>query len=317
MSGDDDDNEPTCPCGVERPNTLMLECTDCETYYHTVCCGLSGLTQMPINKLINNNWRCPKCFVFPETIQTAVAKTKLDEDTVTSIVTLVHSKVMESMKTLISQENIRNHSEESDSDDTESTDEAQEQTPGEGTFQPTRAQAKRNRRKRANANIQKAIQEQREEEILIDKKKDNLVVYGMPESDTEDKKAEMLEDYRKIKKAYDGKVNVEKEDITHLTRLGKKGTNPRPIQFTLASQDKRKELLTKNMNLKLMENNESIQIYVSTDRTKKQREEYKTLRAELKERKKTNPNLCIRNNKIVPFRDAAQETKTWAEIAAE
>ena len=55
---------------------------------------------------------------------------------------------------------------------------------------------------------------------------------------------------------------------------------------------------------------------MSTDRTKKQREEFKKLREILKERKKTDPNLMIRNNKIVPFREAAQETQSWAEIVA-
>ena len=124
----------------------------------------------------------------------------------------------------------------------------------------------------------------------------------------------MLEDYNKLKKLYEGRVNVAEEDLTQMTRLGKKVTGIRPIQITLANQNKRKELLTNNMNLKLKENDQSIPIYVSTDRTKKQREEYNKLREVLKERKKTDPNLTIRNNKIVTFRPAAQDTHTWAQI---
>ena len=88
----------------------------------------------------------------------------------------------------------------------------------------------------------------------------------------------MLEDYNKLKKLYEERVNVAEEDLTQMTRLGKKGTGIRPIQITLANQNKRKELLTNNMNLKLKENDQSIPIYVSTDRTKKQREEYNKLR---------------------------------------
>ena len=133
------------------------------------------------------------------------------------------------------------------------------------------------------------------------------------------KKEEMMEDFNNLKKIYDGKVTVDQADLTHLTRLGKKGAKPRPILITLANQNKRKELLTKNMKLTLLtETNESIPIYVSTDRTKKQREDFNKLREELKERKKTDQNLTIRNNKIVPktdpFRQDAQEAHTWAQL---
>ena len=139
----------------------------------------------------------------------------------------------------------------------------------------------------------------------------------MPETNSEDKQEELLEDFNNLKKVYEGKVTIKKEDLNHMTRLGKRGTNPRPIQITPASQNMRKDLLTKNMNLKLKVNNESIPIYVSPDRTDKQRAEYSKLRDELAERKKSNPNLCIRNNKIVPFRPAAQETFTWAQVVAQ
>ena len=137
----------------------------------------------------------------------------------------------------------------------------------------------------------------------------------MPESASEVKKDEMLEDFRRITKIYDGKVEVKKEDIKHITRLGIKVANQiRPIQIGLASQIKRKELLTKNRDLKLLENDTSTNIYVSPDLTRKQREADKVLRVELKQRKETNPNLVIRNNKIVPFRPAAQDSPTWASL---
>ena len=309
MPPGEEEDEPTCPCKKKLPNTvLMLECTECETYYHTICCGLTGLTQMPINKLIANHWKCPRCFRFPEEIPVEAetkVKTNLDEATVSSIVSLVNSTVMKSLKTLISPE----INEDSDTEEEETLETAAEEAPF--------LQVIRNKRnKRQHESIQKAIEEQREEETLIEKKKDNLIIYGMPESDTNDKKKEMIEDYKRLKMIYEGKVEIAEENITHMSRLGIKGTTTRPIQITLADQTKRKQLLTNNMNLKLKKNNESIPIYVSTDRTKKQRLEFKKLREILKERKKTDPNLMIRNNKIVPFREAAQETQSWAEIVA-
>ena len=135
----------------------------------------------------------------------------------------------------------------------------------------------------------------------------------MPETATDDRKHELLEDYRRLNKVYGERTDLSKEDITHMTRLGIKANGKtRPIKITLRTQEKRKDLLTKNQNLKLLENDESTNIYVSTDRTKKQREEDKELREELKRQKITNPNLVIRNGKIVPFRPRAQEYTTWA-----
>ena len=289
-----EDEEPTCPCKKEIVNCPLIECDDCKTNYHTVCCGLEGLTPAPVTKLMIKKWKCPRCFKFGEDMPAQNKEpepTRLNQQIVSDIITIVNSTVEENLKTLLSPENL--------------------QKADEGNAAPFIPVT---RRRRHNS-IQDAIQEQREEEVLIDKKKDNLIIYGVPEAATEDKKEEMLEDYRKIKKAYEGKATVNKEDLHHITRLGKKENNKvRPIQITLASQNKRKELLTKNMNLKFLEDDTSTNIYVSPDRTKKQREADKLLRQELKHRKKNEPNLVIRNSKIVSFRPDAQDYPTWASL---
>ena len=133
----------------------------------------------------------------------------------------------------------------------------------------------------------------KEEEILLDKKKDNLMIYGMPESNIEEKKEEMIEDFRKLKKAYEEKVELKEDDLKHITRIGTKGNGKiRPIQITLSSQNKRKELLTNNMNLKLLENNISTNLYVSPDRTRD---------------KEKNIKNCVLN-----YREGkTKETQTW------
>lgn len=302
MPGDDSDEESDvncCPCRKEILNSLWIVCGECETNWHPICCGLEGLTQAPISKLISKKWKCPRCFKFggdiPQLNEAVTNKPSLSEETISDIISIVNSTVEENLKTLLSPENLN------------------EENQAAGTTEDYETVNRRKRRR--HHSIQKALEEQREEEILIDKKKDNLIIYGMPESNTVDQKEEMLEDYRRIKKIYGGKAEVKKEDITHMTRLGAKGGDKiRPIQITLVSQNKRKELLTNNMNMKLLENDVSTNIYVSTDRTKNQRAADKLLRDELKLRKLTNPNLVIRNNKIVPFRPAAQGSQTWASV---
>ena len=299
MPGDDEEPDPVCPCGKKLSTNFWLGCSVCETTWHTACCGLDGLTQAPINKLIAKKWKCPRCFKFSDEIPAEMKEqnkpSQLSTEMVESIISIVNSTVEENLKTLLTPENLENEPEQAENHE---------------DFIPV----DRRRRKRHNS-IQVAIQEQREEEILIEKKKDNLIIYGVPELPTDDKKEEMNEDFRRVKKVYAGKVVLQKEDLSHMTRLGiKENGKTRPIQITLVSQNKRTEMLTKNMNLKLLENDESTNIYVSTDRTKKQRAEYKALKKVLDEKKKTNPNLVIRNNKIVPFRPAAQAAPTWASL---
>lgn len=245
---DEDDGEPKCPCRKKLMNTLMLECDQCETFWHITCCGLTGITQQPVNKLIANHWKCPRCFTFPEDIPKE-DQPKLSNETVTSIISLVNTTVMKSIKTLLSPED---KAEDSDSDN-ENSDSDKEDGAEEATNASSFQKVIRKRRANQHHSIQKAIVEQREEEILIEKKKDNLIVFGMPESEAADKKDEMMNDYDNLKKAYEERVTIETSDITHITRLGVKGDKPRPILITLAEQNKRKELLTKNMKLKLLD----------------------------------------------------------------
>lgn len=327
--GENAEEEPTCPCKRKLTNVLLLECDQCENFWHITCCGLAGLTQQPINKLIANHWKCPRCFVFPEEVETTPAdepkdKVNLDQDTVKNIIALVNTTVMNSLKNLLSPEDSEDS--ESDTEDslTAAADDEEEAVGGATNYTQVKKRKRKREKKRQQERqqqvLQKALEEQREEETLIEKKKDNLIIYGMPEPATDDKDEEMMDDFNNLKKIYDGKATIEQADLTHVTRLGKKAAKPRPILITLANQEKRKELLTKNMNLKLLNDttHESIPIYVSTDRTKKQREDFNKLREELKERKKTDPNLTIRNNKIVPkaepFRQEARGAHTWAQL---
>ena len=295
INGADDRAPIPCPCGVEDLDTFNIECAACHAEWHLKCCGLTGLTQMSIRQLERNDWKCLRCFEPAIHIQPAKKPVKITDETIESIVSIVNSTVEENLKQLLAPENLT------------------EETPESETFTLVHR-----RRERPDRRIQQALEEQQEEEILIEKKKDSLIIFGMPEANTEDKKEEMLEDYRKISKVYHTKVALKKEDFTYIGRLGiKEAHKMRPIKITLKEQKKRVELLTKNQDLKLLEDDASTNIYVSPDRTKKQREADKELRKELKKRKVNDPNLVIRNSKIVPFRQRTQEIQTWASIVAE
>ena len=293
MSDTDEEPEPKpCPCGTKNQE-LTISCQECEAEWHLKCCGLEGLTKRPITTLENKGWKCPSCFEPAIHVQkTKPTPPTLTKEIVDNIVTIVNSTVETNLKQLLSAENL--------------TEDATSIAEGFTTVQS----------RRRERSFQRVLEDQKEEETLIEKKKANLIIYGMPESSLEDQKEATLADFRKLQKVYADRVELKKEDLTHMARIGIKNNDKiRPIQITLSSQDTRKTLLTKNMNLKLLENNISTNIYVSTDRTKKQREADKELRAELKRRKdQGETNLVIRNNRIVPFRERAQGYSTWASI---
>ena len=165
-------------------------------------------------------------------------------------------------------------------------------------------------------NDQKVEKGRLDEERLKEKKKNNLMIYNIPEEEFEDTMLRMEDDFKKLKETYAEKnITVTEKDLVQINRIGeKRRDHVRPVVITLVNQEKRMELLTNNKNLKLKHEHEVINIYVATDKTPKQRDAEKILRDELNRRKDAGEtDLGIRNNKIVksvPFPGGAQQS--WA-----
>ena len=154
-----------------------------------------------------------------------------------------------------------------------------------------------------------------DESKLREKKKNNLIVFNMPElEDASDNEELMRNDFDKIKQIYEGRAKLRERDLVNITRLGNKNQDKiRPILLVFKDEDVRTKILRNNRDLKYMENNVSSSIYVHIDRTPKQRQTEKVLREELNRRKNSGEkNIVIRNEQIVPFRAAAQ--KPWASM---
>ena len=159
----DTESKP-CRCGTTI-DTLTIECSECEVEWHRKCCGQDGLTKASIRALEKKEWKCFNCF--EPAIHTQTNKKTaptLTQDTVDNIVTIVNSTVEANLKQLLAPENL-----------------TEDKTAFSEDFTIVQS------RKRAKS-IQKVLVEQKEEEILIEKKKDNLVIYGMPEPNVDDKK---------------------------------------------------------------------------------------------------------------------------------
>lgn len=157
----------------------------------------------------------------------------------------------------------------------------------------------------------------------------NLVIYGIPESDEngENNTEQMKADFLTIKDLYVNRVPISSNDLLQVTRLGlPKDNQIRPIKITFASMQKKQEVLRNNKNLILYgeehddecelqhceEEENHKHIYVTTDKTKQQRAEEKQLREDLKVRKQTEPDLIIRNGKIIK---KSVNRARWSELA--
>lgn len=170
--------------------------------------------------------------------------------------------------------------------------------------------------KQQKQNLEDKVKQQKdekEEEKRRDDKERNLIVYGVPE-ESEDETEQMKADFNTVKKLYSLKVELTAHDIIQIIRLGLKSDDQiRPIRLTFSSMQKRLEVLRRNKDLKLeddkfemctstfcTEHQKHKHIYVSTDKTRQQRDHEKKLRDELKVRKAAGEdNLIIRKEKII------------------
>ena len=166
-------------------------------------------------------------------------------------------------------------------------------------------------------NIETKI-DQDEETKAKKRKENNVIIFNIPENKTDDNAEDFKQDLIKLKKVFENRVVLEKQDIKAVFRIGtykSNPTKPRPILMKLSSIDKKEELL-KIRNLKFIDDDKQIhKVYVNVDRTKKEQEQYKQLVELLKIKRAENPGKTfgIRGNNVIelssPFRFDPQ--KFW------
>lgn len=195
---------------------------------------------------------------------------------------------------------------------------------------PALKEVKRNQQhtqKKLEETIQIQKDEKEEDKRRGDKEK-SLIAYGVTEIH-EDKNEQMKEDFKTIEKLYSSKVELATNDFLQITRLGAQKENQiRPIKMTFVNMQKRTEILQNNKSLILEGvdlkectaafcNDQGMKhqhIFITTDKTKQQMEEDKKLREELKTKRETDPNLIIRNGKIITKPTYTSNHARWSEI---
>ena len=145
-----------------------------------------------------------------------------------------------------------------------------------------------------------------------EKRKLNLVIVNLPESQGTSPEDCKNNENTKIQKLINEIVPEKKVQIKNHVRLGQKNighkNQPRLLKITVDTEEAKKEILIKAATINRNSDSKN-KIYINPDYTAKEREIFRNLRQELKERSgKGEKNLIIRNGKIVE-RSFAQETE--------
>lgn len=157
-----------------------------------------------------------------------------------------------------------------------------------------------------------------EEIAMKEERKNNLIFFNIPESQSPSTNQRMIDDFNVLKQVYRGKVDLEESEIKKIYRIGKQteGIN-RPLVIKFMSFDTKMEFLSNSKDVKFNDaaRNVVLKISVCPDRTIKERQKHKELVHILKQRRANGEvNLIIRNEKIVFFREENSERMTWAQM---
>ena len=167
-------------------------------------------------------------------------------------------------------------------------------------------------REMIDESVKKEVQEAMNEEREREKRKLNVILVNVPESEGENAEERKKADLERVREIVGKVADVEKEDIGDPVRLGArmigKESKPRMLRVTMRNEEARKKVL---MNARRL--NEGVEfrkrVYINPDRTEGERRQFRELKEELERRKKEEPDLVIRGGKIVKKKTEESEKR--------
>ena len=147
------------------------------------------------------------------------------------------------------------------------------------------------------------ITEEQEEAEEIRKRKNNVVIFGVPESAESDFEKRRTDDEDQLQTVLH-LIKCDTTTVNKIVRMGKrpeqKDAKPRPMLVTMASEEQKDLVLTKSKNLKRSGQEGMDKVFIFQDLTPRQRERRKKLVQELKDRKqKGESDLIIVGGKLI------------------
>lgn len=132
--------------------------------------------------------------------------------------------------------------------------------------------------------VNESVSELRDREA----RKDNLVIFNIPESQNDDAEDRKLHDISTVIELFDYELDIQ-TTATNPVRLGKKQQNaryPRPLRVTVEDEQMKWKVLKASKNLKDPRKEENKLIYIKRDMTRMERGIEEDLRKQLAEKRK-------------------------------
>ena len=261
----DSDDKWTCVrCRKEFTDdeSEVLECPRCDMHFCRVCVGLTTEEYKVISNRSDLHWFCPPCEL--KVIKNMREDKTIEqrcEDFIAGVETRL-KKVENSTK------KNKEHMDKEIKRLDKKIDDSKKKSQGTGQ-PPKEAIAKM---------VKEEIKESDEERKERERRKDNFIVFKMPEPDTTLKEEREKKDREKLISLCTDtlEVNIEDEDLVSVIRLGKKHEeNCRPLLVRVRSSELKKNIFT-NLG-KLADDDETKDYRFDHDQTRKQREELKEL----------------------------------------
>ena len=152
-----------------------------------------------------------------------------------------------------------------------------------------------------NVKLEEALKEEADKA----RKRTNIMIHNLPESEATDEEERKRYDKEECLKVFRDHLGVvaDQNDIVHVLRMGKRNdaaVKPRLLRVILSSIEKKSNILTNAPKLKKSGNQSIKKLYITPDMTPKEMEEDTKIRKELTRRRAEGENdLMIRRGKIV------------------
>lgn len=267
----DKDICPNCENTVKTEEN-GLNCEDCCHWWHAKCCNISDEKYEWLAESDNIVYVCDQCR----------SKGKDDSNSNAAIMKKL-SEMMLCMQTVLAS---------NDKITMVNNDLVQRVTALESSRNIVQEEIK--------ANITKQVKEEMGESAEREKRRLNLIIQNVPESTKEESADRTWEDNATVFGLLQMVTEIGTGDFTEPIRLGAKSARPRAIKITV-KEDQLKQKIIREYFSKINRKGTAPQscIYINHDLTPIQRREDKALREELKERRKNEKDLVIRNGKII------------------
>ena len=171
--------------------------------------------------------------------------------------------------------------------------------------------------KKLEGSVKKEIGTALNEQVDIEKRKMNLLVFNLPEPENVEQTVwdiptKVAKDTKAISDIIKDnlKINLPDGQIINARRLGTLDTEsesakngvpkPRPLKITFSDISKKRDVLTAAKNLRTSDNDIAKKLYINPDLTPEQRKSDQVLRQEMwRRRTENNENVIIRKGEIV------------------